>query len=205
MRALSRTVLLLTLLSLPRAAAEERAASFRRADDEGSSSSRHALGFQLDLFPTVVSAVNGKLGYAPQVWLGVESVRLRLVTAHLEPPDAVAFADEGFKNPSTTVVATMVDYTFGKHFDGFWVCAGIEQWWRTIEHQDVTAPARWSSTIATSGVGYTWRFTEFFYVDPWAGVHWTMSPETVRVGPYEYEPPRLVGNGSVKIGAMFDL
>src|SRR5438477_5429214 len=69
-----------------------------------------ALGVQLDLFPTVVSAVNGKEGYAPQLWLGIAPIRLRLVGAHLEPPDAFAFADEGFVHPTTTVFATIIDY-----------------------------------------------------------------------------------------------
>jgi hypothetical protein len=46
-----------------------------------------ALGFNLDLLPTVLSALNGELGYAPQVWLGVGRARIRFVGSHLEPPD----------------------------------------------------------------------------------------------------------------------
>src|SRR5437588_172715 len=68
-----------------------------------------ALGFNLDLFPTVISAVNGKVGIAPQVWVGLEPVRLRFVGAHLEPPDALAFADKGFVHPTTTAFAAIVD------------------------------------------------------------------------------------------------
>jgi hypothetical protein len=88
--------------------------------------SRKALGFQADLFPTVVSAVNRKLGYAPQVWFGIDPLRLRLVVAHFEPPDALAFADDGAENPKTTALAAVVDYTFGEHFDGVWVGAGFD-------------------------------------------------------------------------------
>ncbi|HEY6880393.1 MAG TPA: hypothetical protein VI299_20355, partial [Polyangiales bacterium] len=51
-----------------------------------------ALGIQLDLLPTVLSAVDGKAGYAPQVWLGVGHVRIRLISAHLQLPDAIAAA-----------------------------------------------------------------------------------------------------------------
>jgi hypothetical protein len=98
-----------------------------------------ALGLQFDLFPTVVSAANGELGYAPQVWLGIDRIRLRLIGAHLEPPDSFAFSD-GFIHPKTTVFAAVFDYTFGDHFDGFWVSAGFESWQRSIEHED--APGR---------------------------------------------------------------
>jgi len=45
--------------------------------------------------PTVLSAANGKLGYAPQVWLGIDRARIRFVGSHLEPPDAFAFARNG--------------------------------------------------------------------------------------------------------------
>ncbi len=47
----------------------------------------------MDLFPTVVSAVDGKLGYAPQAWFGIDHTRLRIVFAHLEPPDAFLAPD----------------------------------------------------------------------------------------------------------------
>jgi hypothetical protein len=77
-----------------------------------------AVGFNIDLLPTALSAANGKLGYAPQVWLGIGQARLRIVGAHLEPPDAFAFAPQGFHDPTTTAFATIIDYTFGPRFDG---------------------------------------------------------------------------------------
>lgn len=165
-----------------------------------------AAGFQLDLFPTVVSALDGNLGYAPQVWLGVGPARLRLVGAHLEPPDGLAFADEGFINPSTTVLAAIIDYTFGDHFDGWWVGAGFEQWQRTIEHRQVPgARATWHSTIATVGGGYIWRVAGNFYLDVWAALHATMNPETVTIGPHAWRPGALTPSGSLKVGYFFDL
>lgn len=164
-----------------------------------------AVGFQLDLFPTVVSAINGKAGFAPQVWLGLDHVRVRFVGAHMEPPDALAFADEGFENPTTTALAFILDYTFGDHFDGFWVCAGFEAWQQTIEHEAGPERAVWSSVIATTGGGYIWRFYRNFYIDPWAGVHWTMNPQQIELGPYQYDPPPVVANASVKVGVFADL
>ncbi len=85
-----------------------------------------ALGFNVDLLPTVLSAANGRLGYAPQVWLGLGHARVRFVGAHLEPPDAFAFAPSGFRNPTTTAFASILDYTFGPRFDGPWVGSGFE-------------------------------------------------------------------------------
>jgi hypothetical protein len=36
-------------------------------------------------------------------------------------------------------------------------------------------------------------------------VHATLNPESVYVGPHEYEPLPIVANASVKIGVMLDL
>lgn len=164
-----------------------------------------AIGLQLDLFPTVISAINGSLGYAPQVWLGVGHARLRLIGAHLEPPDALAFADDGFENPTTTSFAVTIDYTFGDHFDGFWLGGGFELWQRTIEHRDVPVTAAWTSTVATFGGGYIWRFAGNFFLDPWAALHATLNPESVFVGTYEYDPAPVVASASVKVGWFADL
>jgi hypothetical protein len=164
-----------------------------------------ALGVQFDLFPTVISAINGELGYAPQVWLGIGHARLRVIGAHLEPPDALAFADEGFENPTTTAFAVTIDYTFGDHFDGFWLGGGFEVWQRTIEHTGVEERASWSSTVATFGGGYIWRFAGNFFLDPWAGLHATLNPEAVLVGAYSYDPTPVVVSASVKVGWFVDL
>lgn len=165
---------------------------------------RFGLGFQLDLFPTVVSAVNGRVGYAPQLWFGVNHARLRLVGAHLEPPDALAFADAGFERPTTTAFAATLDYTFGDHFDGPWVGAGFENWQQTLRHEAVSDELRWSTLVGTVGGGYIFLFGEHFYVDPWLGVHVAFNPSQQRLGTYTYDPPRVLANASVKIGVMWD-
>jgi hypothetical protein len=166
---------------------------------------RMAVGFQLDAFPTVISAVNGRLGYAPQVWVGIDRVRLRLVGAHLEPPNALAFAPEGFVHPTTTALAAVIDYTFGPRFDGPWVGAGFEQWHRTVEHEGVAGRASFDSVIFTLGGGYIWRVAGNFYLDPWLAAHATLNPETVALGTFSYKPFPLAVAGSVKIGYFIDL
>lgn len=125
-----------------------------RADESREAPRPMALGFNLDLLPTVLSAANGKLGYAPQVWLGLGHARVRFVGAHLEPPTAFAFAPSGFRNPTTTAFAALLDYTFGSRFDGAWVGSGFEVWMDSIEHDGVAGTARWTSVVFTGGGGY---------------------------------------------------
>lgn len=167
---------------------------------------RHmALGVQLDLFPTVVSAVDGNLGYAPQLWLGIDHVRLRLISAHLKPPDAMAAAPDGFTAPTIQVFAVVFDYTFGDHFDQWWVGSGFEQWTNTIEHDSSVDQAAWNSTIFTLGGGYIWRIVGDFYVDFWAGLHLTLNPQTVSLAGDSYEPMPVTASGGMKVGYFLDI
>jgi hypothetical protein len=159
-----------------------------------------ALGFNVDLLPTVLSAANGKFGYAPQVWVGIDRVRVRFVGAHLEPPDAFAFAPEGFHHPTVTVFASIIDYTFGPRLDGLWLGSGFELWERSIQHDGVAATARWSSVVFTIGGGYIWRFARDFFVDPWIGAHAVLNPEPVSLGAFTYKPFPFQGEVSLKIG-----
>jgi hypothetical protein len=164
-----------------------------------------ALGVQLDLLPTALSAANGKAGYAPQVWLGIGHARIRLVSAHLEPPDAFAFAPKGFRHPTVTVLAAILDYTFGARFDGAWICSGVEVWQRSIQHRDVEGTARWSSTVFTAGGGYIWRFAGDFYLDPWAGVHFILDPHAVSLAGHRYRPGPVQAEASLKVGWFFSI
>ena len=159
-----------------------------------------ALGFNVDLLPTVLSAANGKLGYAPQVWLGIGHARLRFVGSHLEPPDAFAFAPHGFNNPTITAFASIIDYTFGPRWDGWWLGSGFEIWQNSIQHRDAPGTARWSSTVFTVGGGYIWRFAGDWFIDPWLGGHVVLNPETISLGSFEYKPSVLQGEVSLKVG-----
>lgn len=163
-----------------------------------------ALGVQLDLFPTIASAAAGEVGYAPQLWLGIDHVRVRFVAAHMELPGAMAFQD-GFVRPTTTALALVFDYTFGDHFDRWWIGPGFELWQRSIGHEDSDETARFTSLVATLGAGYIFLLPRNFYIDPWVGVHCVMNPHPVDVGGHEYDPFPLVANASVKIGWFKDL
>ncbi len=164
-----------------------------------------ALGFNLDLLPTVLSAANGRFGAAPQVWLGLGHARVRFVGSHLEPPDAFAFAPSGFHHPTTTAFAAILDYTFGSRFDGAWIGSGFEVWEQTITHDGVSGTASWTSTVFTLGAGYIWRFAGDFFVDPWVGGHVVLNPQTVSLGAFSFQPFPLVGEASVKVGWFVNL
>lgn len=179
-------------------------ASARVSAHDGEARRSLALGVQLDLFPTVVSAANGRLGGAPQIWVGIDHVRVRLVGAHLEPPDSFAF-EEGFTDPTTTVFAALVDYTFGEHFDEWWIGAGFEQWTQTIGHAGLDGEKQWQRTAFTVGGGYIFRFKHNVFIDPWLGLHSLLNPSSVMVGTYEYSPPPIVPSASVKVGWFADL
>lgn len=166
---------------------------------------RSAAGVQLDLLPTVVSAVNERVGFAPQVWFGYGHVRQRLVVAHLEPPDAVSFLPSGFHRRTTTAFAAIVDYTFGPHFDGPWVGVGCEAWRTSIGHEGVEWRSGWWNPVLTAGAGYIWRVTRSFYLDPWVGGHAVLLRRAVWVGPYEYWPPLVQVEASLKVGWLFPI
>jgi hypothetical protein len=170
------------------------------ADEVQESSTPLALGFNIDLLPTALSAANGKVGYAPQVWIGVGHARLRFVGAHLEPPKAFAFAPNGFHTPTTTVFASIIDYTFGSHFDGWWIGSGFEIWQSSIQHDAVAETARWSSTVFTVGGGHIWRVAGNFFLDAWAGAHAVQNPQTISLGPFQYDPFPLQAEASMKAG-----
>ncbi len=157
------------------------------------------MGFQLDLFPTVVSAIAGQFGIAPQVWLGIRPLRLRLISAHMHLPDAFTF-DDDVVDPSLTVVASTIDYTFGHEFDGWWLCSGVESWFQGAAARNGSGRGECTSAIFTFGGGYIWRFFDDLYVDPWLGLHWVLDGQRHQVGDVTYSPFPLSINPSIKVG-----
>jgi len=122
------------------------------------------LGFTTDLLPIVVSATEDEFGKSGQVWLGVESLRLRLVGADIFMPDGIS-ANNGFTNRRITTYAFIVDKCFGEHYDGWWVGSGFELWMNEMEHEDAPGEnVEWNNVAWTLGGGYTWRFWNDFFL-----------------------------------------
>ncbi len=164
-----------------------------------------ALGFTLDLLPTVLSATDSRFGMSGQVWVGIDAVRLRLVGARMHMPDWLA-ANNGFRNQRTTVAAGIVDYCFGKHFDEWWIGTGFELWLNEVDHRDAAGrTADWENIVWTVGGGYIWRFWNNLYIEPWAAAHVMLNRPEIALAGKTYDVFPVTGEVSLKIGWFLDL
>lgn len=164
-----------------------------------------AVGVTVDLLPTVMSATTGHAGGSLQVWGGIDHWRLRAVGAHMHMPNWLAAA-HGFKDQETTVLAGIVDYTFGPRFDGWWVGTGFEAWMNTIGHSHAGHQrVAWFNPVYTVGGGYIWMITHGFYVEPWAAGHVLMARPRVSLVGDTYRSFTITGEASLKIGYAFSL
>jgi hypothetical protein len=145
---------------------------------------RVALGLELDLLPTVLSAVDGQFGIGGNVWVGHDRLRLRAVGTRVEFPPGF-LTPEGFQNRQLTVAAGIVDYFFLPGFEGPWIGAGVEYWWNTV------------------GAGYVWKVWGNFYLNPWAAAHLLLSRPEVTLYGATWTPAPLTAEVSLKIGWFF--
>lgn len=165
---------------------------------------RVALGFTIDLLPTVMSATAGRFGMAGQVWVGLDHLKLRLVGAHMRMPNFLA-AKDGFRDQDTTALAFLVDWVSGDHFDEWWVGTGFELWLNEIGHRDATERTGWTNVVYTLGGGYIWRVWRTLYIEPWAAVHVPMNDPPIRLAGATYAPLPVSAEVSLKVGWFFDL
>ncbi len=160
---------------------------------------RVALGLEVDLLPTGLSAVGGQLGGGGNVWAGYERMRLRAVGSQIYFPPG-SLTPPGFENRQLTVAAGIVDYFFAPGFDGPWLGAGFEYWWNTIGSPSGPATASWSSWVFTLGGGFVWKVWGNLYLNPWAAAHLLLSrPEVTHHGA-TWTPAPLSAEVSLKIG-----
>jgi hypothetical protein len=117
------------------------------ADPARSSPDRVALGLEVDLLPTVLSAIDGQFGAGGNLWVGRDRLRLRAVGTQVHFPPG-SLTPTGFQDRQLTVAAGIVDYFFSPGFDGPWLGAGFEYWWSTIGSPSGPATASWSSGVA---------------------------------------------------------
>src|SRR5262245_15484206 len=134
-RALVRTGMVVLLLT---------DADLSRADDPGAEAESKAFGVELDLLPTVLSAVAGEVGVGGNVWVGKGNFRFRAVGTHMAFPSGFQ-TPSGFEDRRLTVAAGIVDYFFQRGFAGPWIGGGVEYWWNTVGSPMGPATASWSS------------------------------------------------------------
>jgi hypothetical protein len=163
-----------------------------------------AVGFTVDLLPTVMSATEKKAGYSLQAWAGYDHVRLRAVSAHMHMNDRL-IADKAFNDQTLTVGAIIADYVFGNHFNGFWIGSGYEVWMNRIRHKESGEHVEWTNHVFTAGCGYIVPVTGNFYMEPWGAAHMILNNSKVSAGGDSFAPRRLSAEVSLKAGYFFDL
>ncbi len=166
-----------------------------------------ALGYSVDLFPTVLSAVDSKFGLSFQTWVGIDRLRLRMVGAHMYKPRKMLSRE--FKSHEISAGALILDYmipgTGGGSFGGLWVGTGFEIWNNKLSHSYLRKSAEWNNVVLTAGIGYTWKIAGNFYVDPYVAGHYVMNSGKVRVGVNSYRPDIFQASFGLKVGYFFDL
>lgn len=169
-----------------------------RAADPGAEQGT-AVGAELDLLPTVLSAVDGQLGGGGNLWVGRDRLRLRAVGTHVEFPEG-ALTPSGFEDRRLTVAAGIVDVFLRPGFSGAWVGGGVEYWWNTIGSPAGPGTASWESWVLTLGGGYVWKIWGNLYLNPWAAGHLLLSRPEVTLYGARWKPSALTGEISLKIG-----
>lgn len=172
------------------------------AEPGGGPPDRVALGLELDLLPTVLSAIDGQFGIGGNVWVGYDRLRLRAVGTNVHFPPGF-LTPEGFENRQLAVAAGIVDYFFLPGFEGPWIGAGLEYWWNTIGSPSGPATASWNSWVGTVGAGYVWKVWGNFYLNPWAAAHLLFSRPEVTLYGATWTPAPLTAEVSLKIGWFF--
>jgi hypothetical protein len=160
---------------------------------------RVALGLEVDLLPTVLSAADGELGGGFNAWVGQGHLRLRAVGSQIHFPQGF-LTPPGFQDRRLTVAAGIVDYFFAPGFEGPWLAAGAEYWWNTIGSPSGPATASWGSWALTLGAGYVWKIWGDLYLNPWAAAHLLLSRPDVTLYDATWSPSPLSAEVSLKIG-----
>jgi hypothetical protein len=80
----------------------------------------------------------------------------------------------------------------------------LEYWKNLIGHENVELKSGYSNTVITVGGGYVWKFYQHIYLNPWIAIHYSpFGDKEVEVGPYKYQPTRILPELSLKIGWHF--
>lgn len=177
-------VLVLCLLGFPPA--------FAQAD----STHCTTVGFEVDALPFLTG------GYYGSIWLGHNHFRYRAIITKATTPDF--FLPKGFTNNKLMVYTVIADYFFAPHFEKWWIGAGAELWQEKIQTDAKRQTTSFTSTIATVGGGYVWKFYRNFYLNPWAGLHLRLGgTNQVIVDEKIFKPALLTPEASIKLGWHF--
>ncbi len=163
------------------------------ADDQ--SSKKWMVGTELDLVPYIFD------GYYFSVVAGYSNWRARFVRTKITTP---SFATQsGFEDNELNVNAYIIDYYFKKGFKGWWIGPGYETWFGKVKEKSNGVKKSYRTDILTLGGGYTFRFNEHFYINPWAAVHIPIGGDTELQFVNSTFKIRAIPEASIKVGFNF--
>ena len=155
--------------------------------------SKIQVGLEQDILPYVTG------GYFGGVWVGKNHVRLRAITARVHKPDFVIA--NGFTNNKVTAYAMLVDYFPNDGWSGWWVGGGMVYWKSSIQGKEKLGIANFKNYMLNGSMGYNWKWKQWFYLGPWAGMHFRIGGvKEISVDGKTYTPPLLNPEASVKVG-----
>lgn len=154
------------------------------------------FGIELDALPYLTG------GYYLSGWYGKNNYRVRAVLASVNIPEFIV--KDGFENNELLAYALIVDYFPKPNFEGVWYGIGLEAWKSSIESSGDNVKSNYENYVFTAGAGYTWYFHNNFYLNPWFAIHGIIGgDERVNVGTKVFEPEKITGEVSLKVGLRF--
>lgn len=153
------------------------------------------VGTELDLVPFVFD------GYYTSIIGGYKNYRGRFILTKITTPSFVT--QTGFKDNKLRVNAYVVDYYFEEGFEGWWIGPGIEIWKGSVEEKSSGVVNNYKTTIFTLGGGYTFRFNDHLYLNPWVAVHVPVGGDRKVAFANDTFKIKPVPEGSLKIGFNF--
>jgi hypothetical protein len=157
-----------------------------------------AVGLELDLLPTALSAAAGEAGGAFQLWAGCGRDRLRLVTALIHFPNGLT--DAPFRDRELTVAALIWDRFFRDGFRGPWIGGGLELWWTGVGTELGPGRRERANPVATAGGGWVFPVWRGLYVNPWAAGHLVLGGRSIELPGANYRMRAVEGEVSLKVG-----
>jgi len=163
------------------------------ADDEAPK--KWMVGTELDLVPYIYD------GFYVSAVAGYGRWRVRFVRTNITTP---GFATQsGFEDNELKVKACIIDYYFRDGFKGWWIGPGYETWSGEVKETNSGLRKKYNTDILTLGGGYTFRFNDHLYLNPWAAVHAPIGGDRDVLFVNSVFKIRTTSEASIKVGVNF--
>lgn len=157
------------------------------------------FGGELDALSYVTKGFYGSFFAGRDGWRG------RAIVSRVNVPGFVI--PDGFDKRRVDAYVIAVDRFFGskrKNLEGFWIGPGIEVWRNRVRREGFTEYRSFNNLVPTIGVGYVWKISKHFYVNPWAAGHVVAAgPRDLNISGRAYKQRVFTPEGSLKLGFIF--